>query len=274
MDDEDRPAPPDLTAWRSEAARRVASSVVHPIGPTRSAPYDHGAKPYAVLLVTALVGLAGTALLTFASAEIYDNVTDHNGISGFDRPVLDEMIAWRTPARSSWVTAFTNLGGTRIMPLIALTAALLIAWWWRRWTPVLLMIVAAGGSLVMTVVGKAVIDRARPDHSLAVAPFESSPSFPSGHSLNAWVVFGMVAYLVASRLTSGLATAATVTSASVLAIAMGLSRVYLGHHWLTDVLVAWTLGTAWLFVVITGHRLALGVVHNRRHTQAGTLTTS
>ncbi len=274
MDDADRPTPPDLTEWRSEAAHRMASSVVHPINPTRSAPYDHGATPYAVLLVTALVGLAGTALLTFASAEIYDNVTDHNGISGFDRPVLDQMIAWRTPARNSWVTAFTNLGGTRIMPLIALTAAVLIAWWWRRWTPVLLMVVAGGGSLVMTVVGKAVIDRARPDHLLAVAPFESSPSFPSGHSLNAWVVFGMIAYLVGSRLTSRLATAATVTSASVLAVAMGLSRVYLGHHWLTDVLVAWTLGTAWLFVVITGHRLALAVVHNRRHTQAGRLPAS
>jgi membrane-associated phospholipid phosphatase len=38
---------------------------------------------------------------------------------------------------------------------------------------------------------------------------------------------------------------------------MGLSRVYLGHHWLTDVLVAWALGLGWLTVVITAHRLLL-----------------
>ncbi len=45
---------------------------------------------------------------------------------------------------------------------------------------------------------------------------------------------------------------------------MGLSRVYLGHHWLTDVLVAWSLALAWLGVVITAHRLFITVRRNRR----------
>jgi membrane-associated phospholipid phosphatase len=47
--------------------------------------------------------------------------------------------------------------------------------------------------------------------------------------------------------------------AMIWALAMGLSRVFLGHHWLTDVIFAWLLGTAWLALVITSHRLFLTI---------------
>ncbi|MFP3467937.1 phosphatase PAP2 family protein, partial [Leifsonia sp. SIMBA_070] len=69
-----------------------------------------------------------------------------------------------------------------------------------------------------------------------------------------------VAYLLVLHLDSRSAKVMTVLGAAVFAAAMGMSRVYLGHHWFTDVLVAWTLGLAWLAVVITAHRL----LHSRR----------
>ena len=94
-------------------------------------------------------------------------------------------------------------------------------------------------------------------------PFETSPSFPSGHALNSTVIAGLVAYLLLRRLNSSVARVVTVVLAAAWALAMGLSRVFLGHHWLTDVMVGWTLGLAWLALVITAHRLYLTVRRRR-----------
>jgi membrane-associated phospholipid phosphatase len=113
------------------------------------------------------------------------------GVAAFDRPALDLALRLRTPGWSRAVTGFTDLGGPVVMPVLATVAAAVLAWWWRSWLPVVLMAVAGGGSLLMTTAGKAVIGRVRPPAADAVPPLESSPSFPSGHSLNALVIAGM-----------------------------------------------------------------------------------
>lgn len=69
------------------------------------------------------------------------------------------------------------------------------------------------------------------------------------------VVAGVVAYLIILRRRSTHGRAITVTVAAVFALTIGMSRVFLGHHWFTDVLAAWVLGAAWLAIIITSHRL-------------------
>ncbi len=87
---------------------------------------------------------------------------------------------------------------------------------------------------------------------------------PSGHSLNAVVVAGVVAYLLVQHERRPRTEAVAVAAAAAFAVTMGLGRVFLGHHWLTDVLVAWALGLAWLTVVVTAHRLYLTGRNSRR----------
>ena len=82
------------------------------------------------------------------------------------------------------------------MPVIAVVVVAVLALKRRSWLPVLLMGIAAAGSVLVTVLGKDLTGRARPPVALAVPPFETSPSFPSGHTLNATVVLGVSAYLV------------------------------------------------------------------------------
>lgn len=253
----------DLTSWPSRAGQATVRMTLRAIDWSRGW-LDDKSIPVVVLLVTAMIGVLVAGVFTVLSAQIYDNVADQDGVAGFDRPVLDWVVGWRTATLDRLVTDYTNLGGTAAMPVVATIAAVVLCLWWRRWTPALLMAVAAGGSLLLTIVGKQSIDRTRPPHRLAVAPFETSPSFPSGHTLNSWVIFLLVAYLVCCKVGPLRWRVVAIIVAALLAVAMGLSRVYLGHHWMTDVLVGWTLGSAWLIVVVTGHRLALTVVRRRR----------
>lgn len=254
----DRIGARDLTWWPSRAGQALVRVTVRGVAWSRVW-LDERSIPYAVLLVTALIGVLVAGIFTVLSADIYENVADRNGIAGLDRPVLDTVVGWRSPTADRLITGYTNFGGAVVMSVFAAVAALLLTWWWRRWTPVLLMAVAAGGSVALTIIGKQAIGRVRPPHRLAVPPFETSPSFPSGHTLNSWVVLLLVAYLVCCKLQMQRWRAVVVVVAVVLAVGIGLSRVYLGHHWLSDVLVGWSLGSAWLVVVVTGHRLALTV---------------
>ena len=210
-----------------------------------------------VLLLTLAVGGAVALAFAVASAEVYDAVTDEDGVAGLDMPVLEAAVDARSPALDEAVTAYTDVGGVIGMPILATLAAVTMALAWRRLTPVVVMVVAGGGSLLLTVVGKPLVGRERPDLADAVPPYETSASFPSGHTLNATVVAGVVAYLLVLHVRRLLGRVATIAAAAVFAVTMGLSRVYLGHHWLTDVVVAWTLGLTWLAVVVVAHQVYL-----------------
>ena len=212
-----------------------------------------------MLAITAAVGGLLVLGLTSASAWVYDAVAEKDGVAGLDRPVLDQAIAWRTPLLDRLVTWFTDLGGFIGMTIIAAAITVLMVWRWRSRTPLILMVIAVAGSLTFTYVGKAIVGRARPPLTDAVPPYEYAFSFPSGHTLNSTVIAGMVAYLVARRLSSRLARVLCGIGAAIWTLAMGASRVFLGHHWLTDVIFAWLLGLAWLALLITAHRIFLAV---------------
>ncbi len=215
--------------------------------------------PRRVLFVTAGIGLALVAVLTVAGGVVYDAVAEDDGVSGLDRPVLEEAIRLRNPTVDTALTWFTHLGGPLGMTIIALAITVAIVWRLRRRTPLVVMVLGVAGSLVLTIVGKNLFNRQRPPLADAVPPYESSPSFPSGHSLNSTVIAGLVAYLVIRELVRLLARILVAVAAAAWALAMGASRVFLGHHWLTDVMFGWLVGLAWLAVMITGHRLYLSV---------------
>ena len=265
-DSDEYVGPRDLTTWDTRLGRRVASAAAWAWH--RAEGVWGWATPRWAILLTVAAGLVVAGLMAGGTAEIYEGVVEGDGMAGLDQPVLDAAVGARSPGLDSAITAFTDLGGTTGMPVLATVVALGLALLWRSWSPVALVAVTGAGSLLMTTVGKAAVGRARPPLDEAVPPFESSPSFPSGHSLNSMAIAGIVAYLLLRRLRRRWSRTLAVTGCAAFAVAMGLSRVYLGHHWLTDVVTAWALALGWLALVITGHRLWLTV--RRRDPVVGT----
>ena len=222
--------------------------------------------PYAALWVTMLIGGAVVLVLALVSAEVYDNVVDDAGLANLDKPTLGMMEQLRNPGLDAFVTGFTNIGGGIGMPILASILTAWLIWASRTWRPLILIGGAAAVSTTATTLGKKLIGRTRPDHADAVPPYETSPSFPSGHTLNTTVVIGLVVYLACLQIKRTLARVGLIAAGAVFIFAMGMSRVYLGHHWMTDVIIGWVLGLAWVGIVILAHRL----FHVLRHReQAG-----
>ena len=221
-------------------------------------------RPLVLLLLISAVGLGLATLLGWGFAEVYEAVTNNNGIAGFDQPVLDAMVAGRAPVLTVIVNGFTMTGGPIGMPIIGVVATGILVRVARAVRPLILSLVAGGGSLAMTLAIKSLVGRSRPPLAEAVPPYESSASFPSGHALNAIVITGILVYSILLIVRTQRARWLTVIVGGAYAIAIGLSRVYLGHHWLSDVVGAWLLGLAWLAVVIVAHRLVHAYANRAR----------
>lgn len=222
--------------------------------------------PYAALWITLLVGGVIVVTLALLGAEVYNDVVDDAGLAMLDKPTLAFAEQLRGPAIDSAVTAFTNVGGGIGMPILASILTAWLVYRARSWRPLILVGGAAAVSMTATTVGKRLVGRTRPDHADAVPPYETSPSFPSGHTLNSTVVIGVLVYVACLQVERTVIRVALITAGTIFFIAMGLSRVYLGHHWMTDVIAAWLLGLAWLGIVILAHRLFHALRH---HTRAG-----
>ena len=237
-----------LTRWTTPVGRAVAG-VVTGIG------HRIGAHPALALILT--VGIGAASLMSFLVARVYDAVTERDGVAALDLPILRAAQGLRSPGLDGTAATVAYVFGPIGMPIIAVSALLILSLRRRSWTPALLVVAAGAGSLLMTVAGKDIIGRHRPLRIDAVPPFETSPSFPSGHTLNAAVIAGIVGYLIWLRRRTVAAKVAAIVVPVLIAIGVGLTRVLLGAHWFTDVLAGWLLGAAWLALIITAHRLYL-----------------
>jgi undecaprenyl-diphosphatase len=120
----------------------------------------------------------------------------------------------------------------------------------REWYWILTLALAVGGGLVLNVLLKHVYERARPVFDTPLVELMSY-SFPSGHTAGAVVFYGVLAAFLVSRVYDWRLRAVIVIGAIVAVALVGFSRIYLGAHYLSDVLAAACSSTAWLVLCLT-----------------------
>ncbi|HKP27712.1 MAG TPA: phosphatase PAP2 family protein [Dongiaceae bacterium] len=114
----------------------------------------------------------------------------------------------------------------------------------KAWRPAIFILVASGGGLVVSTLLKYTIDRPRPD----LVPHGNliyTSSFPSGHSMLSAVVYLTLAALVTRLIEHKRLKGYALGVALILTLLVGVSRIYLGVHWPSDVLAGWAAGAAW-----------------------------
>ncbi|MBX9616068.1 MAG: phosphatase PAP2 family protein [Caulobacteraceae bacterium] len=195
----------------------------------------------------ALGALGGIALGVLAFAGIADDLTQADS-HGFDGRVL----AWMQPVagrpRGPWwlqeaAADLTSLGGISVLALFAVAAIGILLILRKRLSAVLLVTGLAGG-VALSEGLKALFERQRPPAAYQAVDTLNA-SFPSGHALLATVFYLTVAVLMTRAFPRRRLKAYVLSVGVLFALLVGLTRVYLGAHWATDVLAGWCVGAAW-----------------------------
>jgi undecaprenyl-diphosphatase len=212
--------------------------------------------PYAPLvLVLVLGGLAATGA-GYLFVELAEEVrVTTSAVYRLDQATHAWFEHAREPTRTVLFGAATSLGGTvGLATLVAVVAALLLAWK-ERASAIFLVVTAAAGALLNQGL-KMIYARARPDLALAIAEAHGY-SFPSGHTMSSFIIFGALAHIVLRRPWPWAARSAGLAIALTMVVLVGLSRVYLGVHWVSDIAGGVSAGTVWLASAVTAFELLL-----------------
>jgi undecaprenyl-diphosphatase len=197
-----------------------------------------------------LSGAALVALLAAGFAELLDNVIEGEVIDYVDAPVSQ----WVAGQRDLWVTetmkVLTHLGDVGSLAVAVVLLSAWVGWRARSWLPAVLAVSGLLGVAVVMVAAKVAVGRSRPPSLIAVI-VEDGFSFPSGHSTGSFALAVLGAWMIGRWVLHGWAARVALwASALALAALVGLSRIYLGVHYLSDVLAGAFLGASWAGAVM------------------------
>jgi undecaprenyl-diphosphatase len=203
------------------------------------------------LTIGFVISLAGLWLF----GGITEDVIHHDPLTQFDTALLDWLHGHATPTGYAIFHAITLLGSPVTLTVLALGVGLLLA---ARHQWILLggWLTAFAGASLLDEVLKMVIRRPRPPHTAAFL-HEYGWSFPSGHAMGSLIGYGLLAYMLVVLWVHRRSTQISIwLGAALLIVAVGVSRLYLGVHYFSDVVGGYAAGLLWLSACISGLEVA------------------
>lgn len=195
-----------------------------------------------VLVIMAGAGIVGfiavAVAILLAPAFVRFDLAASEAIRGFEAPGLETFATWVTRVGDLW-------------PMVILTALAGGLFWvrGRRTSAVTLVVTVLLGTVVGQVL-KLAFQRVRPALEVARIPIPETYSFPSGHALTSLLFFGSLAFLVMLHERSLRRAVVEVALCIAAALAIAMARVYLGVHYLGDVVGSWLLGMGLLALMV------------------------
>ncbi len=214
----------------------------NPTAPT--VPKMPSAPEVGLATLTVVAGLAAVIAILIVLGSIAEGVRDQE-VFALDTWATPFLHGISSPGLDWVMNRLTDMGSILVIPpLFVLVAIVLVLR--HRYRPVLFLTVASLGSLLLQGSLKLVFARPRP--VLPWAHVLPDYSFPSGHTMNAVVFYGALALIIWSIFGRRFGILAVII-AGALAVGVAVSRIYLGYHYLTDVVGGLLAGIAWLLIV-------------------------
>lgn len=168
-------------------------------------------------------------------------------ISSFDNPIIDFVQGAESPGLTSIMKMFTAIGSTTTVALLALLTLGLLLWKKHR-AQAVLFVAAIGGTGILNQVLKIIFKRERPDFNRLIDI--GGYSFPSGHTMMAFSLYTILAYIIWRNVRNTWGRVAITTLAVLMIVMIAVSRIYLGVHFPSDIVGGVLASSVWLFASI------------------------
>ncbi len=193
------------------------------------------------------ITIAIAAALFIAALNGFAELTDElaeNDLTQFDDVVSTHIVSLRSDGLTSFLIFVTHLGDKTAYIIIAILMAVYSYIKKHRWKFILQTTLVLLLSTAANVVLKRIINRPRPDWERLIAV--DTLSYPSGHSMSAMAFYGFLIYLCVRYEMTMWVRIVTVTSLALLILLIGVSRIYLGVHFPSDVVAGYIGGLIWV----------------------------